>query len=132
MQGLTLIYVKGTALSITLKAEKFNITLTKTNQTIFFLSQKEEKWEKFENAAQNGTDRFYSWENSPSRDKLKGYKIPETKSEEEERYRDAVTAVKLEPEPLEKYKFDADRRKVVDDYKKSVLDLLGHKNLQVA
>ena len=94
--------------------------------------QKEEKWEKFENAAQDGTDRFYSWENSTSRDKLKGYKIPETKSEEETRYRDAVTAVKLEPEPLEKYKFDQDRRKVVDDYKKSVLDLLGHKNLQVA
>ena len=105
--------------------------MAKKNCICIFSTQKEEKWERFEDAAQDGTDKFYSWESSPSRNKLKSHKLAGAQ-EEEARYREAVTAVKLEPEPLEKYKLDADRRRVVEGYKKSVLGLLGLKKLQVA
>ena len=98
---------------------------------IFITTQKTERWEKFANAAQDGTDQFYDWEKSRSRKSLGNYKL-KGRGEQVKRYSEAVVAVKLEPKPLEKYNFSSSRRKIVDEYKESVLGLLDLKKLQWA
>jgi len=96
---------------------------------LYFESWKTERWEKFANAAQDGTDQFYDWEKSRSRKSLGNYKL-KGRGEQVKRYSEAVVAVKLEPKPLEKYNFSSSRRKIVDEYKESVLGLLDLKKLQ--
>merc|ERR1719427_1687062 len=99
---------------------------------LYFESWKTESWEMVENVHNDGSEQVYWWNSSKSYNNLKRIVEAQKKSTEMltespqvRDYCEAVTAIKLEPEPFEKYKYSPERKELVDNYRTSVMELLG-------